>query len=132
MQRTIIGLPSLLLKLIILGIFLVIVSLAPVASAGNDVLTTSPVLGDRVTCLFANAGDKPVTVTVQLVGSTTFDLATNVVFGPGGFAAWGAGDDDIAYCRFTINSGNPASVRASACAISSFLGDKCATSSEAR
>jgi hypothetical protein len=131
MQRTVIGLPG-LLKLVVLGFVLVVVSLVPVASAGNDVLTTSPLLGDRVTCLLANAGDKPVTVTVQLVGTTTFNLASNVVLGPGGFAAWGAGDDDIAYCRFTIISGNPASVRASACAISSFLGDKCATSSEAR
>jgi hypothetical protein len=114
-------------------LLLTAVAFVGTAQAGSVVLTTPPVLGDRVTCLIANAGSKSITVTVDLVGSTvTINLATETVIDSGGFAAWGAGDDDIAYCRFAIIQGNDAGVRASACGVIANLGDKCGSSADAR
>lgn len=103
------------------------------AEAGTVALTTSPVLGDRVTCLIANSGTKPITVTVDLVGSSgAINLATDTTISGGGFAAWGAGDDEIAYCRFAVTQGPAPAVRAAACAVIVALGEKCAATSEAR
>ena len=85
-----------------------------------------------MTCLIANAGSKSITVTIDLVGSTTVNLATDTVIDAGGFAALGAGDDDIAYCRFAITQGNAQGVRAAACGVIVSLGEKCATSADAR
>jgi len=118
----------------ILGILLLTAAaFIETAQAAGVVLTTPPMLGDRVTCLLANAGSRSVTVTVDLVGSSgAINLATDTVIDAGGFAAWGAGDDDIAYCRFAITQGAAQSVRASACGVILSLGEKCATSADAR
>src|SRR4030095_11645565 len=117
----------------VLGILLLTaVALVGTAQAAAVVLTTPPVLGDRVTCLIANAGSKSITVTIDLVGSTTVNLATDTAIEAGGFAAFGAGDDDLAYCRFAITQGNPQGVRAAACGVVVSLGEKCSSSAEAR
>ena len=118
------------LRQLLLVTLLVLVAFGTAHAA--SVLTTPPVLGDRVTCLIANTGTESITVTIDLVGSTTINLVTNSVLAAGGFEALGAGDDDIAYCRFTITQGIKRGVRASACGISSALGNKCATSADAR
>jgi hypothetical protein len=103
------------------------------AEGAAVVLTTAPVLGDRVTCLMTNASNRAVTVNVDLVGpSATIALAENAVIDGGGFALWGSGDDEAAYCRFTLIQGTTQSVRAAACGIITSLGDKCASTAEAR
>jgi hypothetical protein len=117
-------------KILVILLLTVLAVIRTAHAAG--VLTTSPVLGDRVTCLIANAGSKSITVTIDLVGSTTVNLATDTVIDAGGFAAFGSGDDDLAYCRFAITQGNALGVRAGACGIIVSLGEKCATSAEAR
>jgi hypothetical protein len=113
-------------------LLLTAVAFAGIAQAEALVLTTPPVLGDRVTCLIANAGSKSITVTIDLVGSATVNLATDTVIDAGGLAAFGAGDDDIAYCRFAVTQGNPQGVRAAACGVIVSLGERCGSSADAR
>lgn len=110
------------------------------AAHADKVMTSAPLtrFGRSFHCNVANAGKKPVVVSIQVVESDgdTFGATMQPTVAPGTstrFGVAGAVGSDSLFCRFTIIEGNKRGLRANACVLTTGDGSApCMTSTEAR
>jgi hypothetical protein len=127
------------LRRFVFGVITLLVMGAGAAEA-DSILTTSALLreGREFKCIVVNAGTRDAVVRFQMIdigGNVDGGQTTASTIAPGQIAGGGIGStvgSGLLYCRFTVEAGNKAALRASACVLDADAADRCVVSSDAR